>query len=308
MTPAIDLRRLNFTPTRAVVAEYGTDRLILASDQWLFSACAFDSERSNNVMHAYINGTARTPLCRQDVFEGRDGACIRRFLIKAQGRERAVQCNYVISFHDEWLVAEAYSRFPGESFDIRPVDDLVRSFQLERNPRLDVEVPPAWVTYQQHRKPGTAVGRFILFMAPAPVFLGNVQRAADTAPPTESNFNRGGRGIASDLIEFYVKDDPTSVRIDIWLEDCHEFRGRETVFDAPLQVVNNSISVRSLDKPFQVRIPSGNYHAWVTLVNQGKYADRLLTEEEWLYCDDLERYEIFLRTPSDLGWNPKGSR
>jgi hypothetical protein len=141
-------------------------------------------------------------------------------------------------------------------------------------------------------------------MAPTPVLLGDVRRAADTAPPTESNFDRGGRGIAPDLIEFYVKDDPTSVRIDIWLEDCHEFRGRETVFDAPFQVVNNSISVRSLDEPFQVRIPSGDYHAWITLINRGKYADRLLTEEERLHRDDLERYEIHLLKSSDLGEIP----
>jgi len=225
---------------------------------------------------------------------------VHRFLIKVQGLERAVQCNYVISFYEEWLIAEAYSRFPGELFDIRPVDDLVRSFHLERNPKLDVEVLPAWVSYQRNRKPGTAIAKFILLMAPAPILLGNVQHAIDASLPTELNFDCGGRQIASDLIEFYAKDDPASVRIDIWVGDYHELRGREIVFDAPLHVADDSISVRSLDEPFQVHIPSGNYHAWVTLINRGKYSDRMLTEEEQICRNNLERYEIFLAESSSL--------
>lgn len=118
-------------------------------------------------------------------------------------------------------------------------------------------------------------------MDPARVLVGNYQAAAHEAPTFRAeDFARGGRQVAPDLIEFYTKDDPTSVRVDLWVDDPSQTEAGEIVFEASLQLRSETLSIWSLDEPCEVPVPPGRYHVRVTLVNRGQTSGRMLTDSE----------------------------
>jgi hypothetical protein len=175
---------------------------------------------------------------------------------------------------------------------------MVRSFQLEGEPNLSRQVLPAWQEYQQQRRPGTPAAKFVLYMDPAPVLVGNVDQHFNPIF-SESQFARGGRSITPDLFEFYTRDDPISIRLDIWTEKRGDPGPHEEVFQAPLQVSGDSLSVLSLDQQFSLPIAPGAYLARVILINRGIYPDAALPGREWFENEDLERYEILLERSSN---------
>ena len=221
---------------------------------------------------------------------------IQRILRGAQGSQRAVQAQYLISIGDDWIAGQADSRTPGELFDVTAVDNLLLATRLAAPPRLEAEVIPAWRAYQRQIAPGSPVAKFVLYMDPAPVRLGNYQSGLhDTTLFTDSDFRRGGRQVSPDLIEFYTKDDPTSIRIDLWVDTHPHIEGRERIFEAKLRVEKPTVSIWSFGDPYDATILPGDYKVLLSLVNRGKSSEQSLTEEEWFSRSDLERYEVGLK-------------
>ncbi len=146
------------------------------------------------------------------------------------------------------------------------------------------------------RKPGTPIGKFVLYMDPAPVCLGSRDaRKREWKVFTDADCKRGGRQIDPDWIEFYTRDDPTSVRLDLWIDEHPVVEGQESIFVARLRVDHDSVSLWSFDETYDVKVASGEYDVSVTLINRGKHEDRSLTHEERFHRDDLERYEVLLK-------------
>jgi hypothetical protein len=297
MLPAPDLRRVTFPNAGVTVAEHGSGRLAIVTDEWMVFVNAVKPGKVGNIMSALKGVVARDLDCREDVLEGPRGApTIHRFLRGVQGSHRAIQGNYLISFGGAWASAGAYSRHPAECFDVTPIDQLLLAFRLADKPQPECEVPPAWRTYQARRRPGSSIAKLVLYMDPAPVRLGNYQTGlADKTRFTPSDSSRGGRQITPDLIEFYANDDNSpSIRVDFWLDSQPDVEGREPVFEASLRVDGPSFSVWSFVEPFEVAVPAAEYDVSITRLNRGKHRERALTDQEWFDRDDLERYEVLL--------------
>jgi hypothetical protein len=297
LLPVPDLRRVTFPSAGVTVAEHGSAKLEIVTDEWMVFVNAVKPGKVENIMSALRGVVARSPACREDVLEGPRGApTIHRFLRGVQGPHRAAQGDYLISFGGAWASATASSRDPGECFDVAPIDQLLLAFRLADRPQPGCEVPPAWRTYQARRRPGSPIAKVVLYMDPAPVCLGNYQTGlADKTRFTPSDFRRGGRQITRDLIEFYAKEDTPSIRIDFWLDSQPDVKGREPVFEARLRVDGPSFSVWSFVEPYEVPIPPGEYDVSIARLNRGIHSERALTEEERFNRDDLERYEVLLR-------------
>jgi hypothetical protein len=302
MLPAPDLRRVTFPTAGVTIAEHGSEKLEIVTDEWMFFINAVKPGKVGNILSALQGVVARSPDCREDVLDSPRGApTIHRFLRGVQGRHRAAQGDYLISFGGAWAFARASSRAPGECFDVAPIDQLLMAFRLADRPRPECEVPPAWRNYQARRRSGSPIAKFVLYMDPAPVCLGNYQTGlVDKTPFTPADFHRGGRQITPDLIEFYAKEDTPSIRIDFWLDSQPEIKGREPVFEARLRVEGPSFSVWSFVDPYEVPIPPGEYDVSITRLNRGRHSERALTDAERFDRDDLERYEVLLRRrPTD---------
>jgi hypothetical protein len=297
MLPAPDLRRVTFPTAGVTVAEHGAEKLEIITDEWMLFVSAVKPGKVGNIMSSLRGVVARSPDCREDVLEGPRGApTIHRFLRGVREPNRAVQVDYLISFGGAWVSAGASSRDPGECFDVTPIDRLLLAFRLADRPRPECEVPPAWRAYQASRRPGSPIAKFVLYMDPAPVCLGNYRTGlGEKTRFTESDFRRGGRQIAPDLIEFYAKEDIPSIRVDFWLDSQPDVKGREPVFAARLRVDGPSLSVWSFVEPYDVPVPPGKYDVSITRLNRGKHSERALTHEERFRRDDLERYEVLLR-------------
>jgi hypothetical protein len=302
MLPAPDLRCVAFPTAGVTVAEHGSGKLEIVTDEWMVYVRAVKPEKLGNIMSALQGVVARSADCRADVLEGQPGApTIHRFLRGVQGPHRAVQADYLISFDGAWASARASSRVPAECFDVTPIEQFLLAFRLADRPVPECEVPPAWRTYQARRRPGSPIAKFVIYMDPAPVCLGNYQTGlVHKTRFTPADFRRGGRQITPDLIEFYTTDDEPQIRIDFWLGSQPEVKGREPVFDAKLRVEARSFSVWSFFEPYEVPIPSGEYDVSITRLNRGSHIKRALTDAERFDRDDLERYEVLVRRrPTD---------
>src|SRR5690242_19582338 len=108
--------------------------------------------------------------------------------------------------------------------------------------------------YQQKRKPGTPHAKFIVAMQPAPVCLGSLDDALALlrSPPrgsytfTPADFQRGGRQVGDTVVEFYTKDDPTSIRIDVWVNrQIDDADTGEPIYQGILQVKGNKVNLWS---------------------------------------------------------------
>ncbi len=302
MLPAPDLRGVTFPTAGVTVAEHGSGKLVIVTDEWMVFVNAVKPGKVGNIMSALQGVVARSPDCREDVLEGQRGApTIHRFLRGVQGPRRAAQSDYLISFGGAWASATACLRAPGECFDVTPIDQLLLAFRLADRPRPECEVPPAWRTYQAQRRPGSPIAKFVLSMDPAPVRLGNYQTGlVDMTRFTPADFRRGGRQITPDLIEFYAKEDTPSIRIDFWLDSQPEVKPREPVYESRLRFEGPPFSIWSFVEPYEVPIPPGGYDVSITRLNGGRHSECILTDAERFDRDDLERYEILLRRrPTD---------
>jgi len=295
--PAVDLLRIAF-PTEGVdVEEHGAERLEIATDGWTLSVNALDSWAADKLAHAMRSNSSAIPGYREEVLDAPPGGPeIRRFLVQATGPQAAAHASYFVSLDGARLLASAGNREPGEPFDVGPVDRLLLAFRLEAGPRPDAEVLPAWRVYQADRRPHAPIAKFILYMDPAPVVLGDEEAAdRDLTTSDDADFRRGGRRIAPGLFEFYAKGDPTSIRVDLWLEDPPRAEDREPVFETTIDVGDHPFMVRSFDLTYHAPVPPGEYVATVGRVHPGRAEDRALTDREWFDRDDLERYEVVLR-------------
>jgi hypothetical protein len=291
----MDLKRLTFPNAGLTVEEHGSQTLLLTTDKWVISVRSMDSRAANLALNAQRR-MVRSRVCREDVLDAGGGLTIYRFLRGAKGTIHAGQADYILAFPNGWAEARAFPRDFNESFDVTPFDRLLSSFRLADQPCKDCEVLPAWQRYQQTRKPGTALGKFALYMEPASICLGNYERAFSDSSRmfTRADFARGGRQVAPDLIEFYAKGDPTAVRVDIWLGNRPAQSGEKEVFAAQLRTESPSATLWSFDEPYQTSIPPGDYRVTVMRINPGKDSSDYLTGGERLSRDDLERYEILL--------------
>jgi hypothetical protein len=247
--PAVDLRRVIVPTAGVTVTEHGAQRLSVATDDWVLSVVPLDYPRAINALNVSRQGASRARGCRSDVIHAPGAPDLDRFLIDFESPLRAARADYVVSFGGAWAFATGHGRSPGERFDVAPVDRFLLALRLADGPRLDSEVLPAWRAYQRGRTPGSPVGKFVLYMDPAPVRIGDYQAGLrDRTLFTDSDFRRGGRRVTPDLIEFYVEDDPTAIRVDLWLDRPPHDEGRKAVFETSLHVEQPTVSIWSFEE------------------------------------------------------------
>ena len=86
MLPAPDLRRVTFPTADVTVAEHGSGKLEIVTDEWIVFVSAVKPGNVGNVMSALRGVVARSPDCREDVLEGQPRApTIHRFLRGVRG-------------------------------------------------------------------------------------------------------------------------------------------------------------------------------------------------------------------------------
>ncbi len=291
----MDLRRVTFPTGGITVTEHGPKRLEIFTDDWLMSVQSIDSVAADNMLSAHRSSYERSRGTREDLLAGSGSHVIRRFRIAARGPNHAARADYLISLGGAWFFAVAGSRSPLDHIDVRPVDNLLLALRLGDKPRLEAQVLPAWQRYQRDRRPDSPIAKFVLAMTPAPVVIGASPKLLRRAAPlTKADFSRGGRKLAPDQIEFYSRGDPSAIRVDLWLNSAPQAEVRESVFDATLSVGDTPLCVWSLDEPFNVSVPPGEYDVKITVQNRGKHSDRHLTDDERFARDDLERYDVDL--------------
>jgi hypothetical protein len=304
--PPVDLRRLAFRTEGIRVDTLESDEVVLVTDTWILSGKPVDGRRVQNAFAALSGVVRQGPGCRVDVLNAPSGSTtVHRFLRGVTGGESAVQADYLVHVGGHWVLCTAFARRPAETFNTGDVDSLLLSLALSDAPRADAEVPRPWKQYQKTRKPGTPDGKFVLFMAPAPVYLGSHQKYLEmvrTLPRKElrftpADYQRGGRQMSPEIIEFFTKDDRASVRVDVWVgsEPQGEADG-QAVYAGELRVASEAVQLWSSDDPCTLAVAPGLYDARVTLINRGRCEEgRHLTHREWFERDDLERYEITMK-------------
>ncbi|WP_165251233.1 hypothetical protein [Paludisphaera soli] len=296
MKPAPDLLRLAFPPGAAVTEHDATQAQVFEPDWWL-DVRPLEPDQVDNGLRAYRAMRAPLPPFLEEILHGADGSTIHRLVQRHGDPAEVVRIEYFISFDGDWISAHAGSRDLDRPLDPAPIDAMVRALRLEPQSRPDREVPPAWRAYQRDRRPGSPIAKFVLSMPPAPVLIGDPQALLlDHGLPTDEDFDRGGRKITPEVIEFYTKDDPISIRVDVLLDDPPPGAVGEPVFAAPLRIVDAIAMTCGFDEaePPQVAIPSGEYDLNIAVVNRGVEDEGMLTDAERFARDDLERYEFRL--------------
>lgn len=297
MRPAPDILRLEIPEGVGVVTEHHAEGFQVAADDWILSGQAMDSRTGEYGVAVFQGMARRNPEMRESTIAGPDGIEIHRFA-RADGEGgRNSRIEYLVSFRGEWLLAFVNSRRVPETFDPARVDALIRGLRLRDEPRLGAMKPRAWEAYQAARKPGDPIAKMVLFMPPAPVRLGDpLAVRTDGSLPQHEDYERGGRVISPELIEFYTKGDPSSIRIDVSLHDRPAEAAGELVFDASLRLVEGVLAVSCADarEAIPAKVPPGRYRTRIWVVNNGVESERSLTDGEWFDRDDLERYEVHL--------------
>lgn len=294
--PAPDLLRLEIPRGVGVVTEHHPKGFEIADDVWILQGVPLDSRAARNGFNAYRGIAARNPAVRIRKMEGAGGSEIHRIAVDDEdGMVEKVE--YQISFGGEWVWIYASPRAILEPFDPTRVDALVRGLRLGDAPKPEAERPPAWEAYQRDLKAGGPIAKMVLAMPPAPVRLGDPQASLrDDSLFKDEDHEGGGRIVAPDLIEFYPKDDPAGIRLDVILEDPPAEPAGERIFEAPLGLADGALAVSCADAREAVvaRVPPGRYHARVWVVNRGVECEESLTDGERFARDDLERYEVRL--------------
>jgi hypothetical protein len=301
--PPVDLRRLVFRSEGIRVDTLESDEIVLVTDTWMLSGSPVNGRQVHNTFVALNGVVQQGPGCIVDVVKAPSGsATVHRFLRGVTGGESAVQGDYLIHVGDHWIVCTAFARRPAKTFNTGDVDSFLLSLSLSDAPRADAEIPRPWKQYQKTRKPGTPEGKFVLFMAPAPVYLGSHQKYLEMLRSlprkglrfTPADDQRGGRQMSPEIIEFFPKDDRCSVRVDVRVGSGPEGAAdRQAVYDGELRVTSHAVELWSSDNPCSLAVAPGLYDVRVTLVKRGRCEeDRDLTHRERFERDDLERYEI----------------
>ena len=295
MRPAMDLRRVIVPPDVARVAEQSSQRLELVTDGWILRLDAIEFDYVQGILTPNRRMVQSLPASREDVLQVTGSPVVHRFLFGATALSRAEQVRYVVSFGDGlgWAYGWGASRDVGAPFDVTPFDELLLALRLADTPRLDLEVPPAWLAYQSNRPAASAIAKFVL-NPEAPVLLGRDEAMdRDRTRFSDDEFRRGGRQVTPDLIEFYNKATPISVRLDVWL-DARPTDRHEPIFEGTLRLVNGMISIQGFDERFHAPAPPGDYDVSIRRVNAGQHSHAMLTDAEYFQRDDLERYEVTL--------------
>jgi hypothetical protein len=296
MRPAMDLRRIIVPPDVVRVAEQSAQRLELVTDEWILRLNAIESDYIRTILDGNQRMVQSLPASREDVLRVPGSPVVHRFLFGVRALPRAESVRYFVSFGDglDWAHGWATLRDVAATFDVTPFDEVLLALQVTNKPRLDLEVPPAWLAYQSKRMPGSAIAKFIL-NPEAPVTLGRAEAMdRDQTRFSDAEFRQGGRQITADLIEFYIKQQSLFfVRLDVWLNTRLTGR-REPIFESKLRLDNGMVSIHGFDERFHAPVPPGDYEVSISRVNAGRYSDTMLTDDEYFQRDDLERYEVIL--------------
>ncbi|MCA8989212.1 MAG: hypothetical protein KDA78_16310 [Planctomycetaceae bacterium] len=304
--PHLDLLRLEFDDSGCVIDEHTDGNLIIFTEDWSLSISPISGQPLRNVQSA-LEGVIRRggPAYRSDTIQNSDSSVIlHRYLRGIEDNHSVAQGDYLVELDGHWLYASVFARNPGELFDQNAVDRFFMSLQLLDTPRTD-SVPPAWMEYQSQRGDKTPSAKFVLYMDPAPILLGEysryiaLQNSRSLLPFTRDDHDKGGRMIGKELLEFYSKDDPITVRIDVWIHQKPPYEPEvERVYSGALTAKSSAIQIWSFGDPSSFSIEPGVYDVDILLRNRGQYETTSLPERDRFERNDLERYEIYLNAKS----------
>lgn len=281
---------------------WNQDSLILTTEEFIVNARAIDAKAFDNFLSANRQHRFRgQPVNRETQLGGQPGdPQVIRFDRHAEN-VNAIQAEYFVSHGSQHFIVTPLSRRL-DAFELAPFDELVKTIRIraDLNPRANVL--PAWKAYLARPREEGPWAKFDLYMDPAPILLGTpggVDRAIRDFEP--KSFTSQGRQRSAEAVEFCVKDDHPSIRVDVWLNrEPPNDDTREPVFQGKLQLHGQVISLASLDQEFTFDVPQGSYEVVVSVIQRRKYSDLLLTERERISRDDLERYEIVLTSVGAL--------
>ncbi|MFO0942547.1 MAG: hypothetical protein U0930_17565 [Pirellulales bacterium] len=287
--PDLDLLRLRYDHTGYVIDTHVSEKLVVFSEDWTMTMTPISGQSLRKVESALQRIVRRGgPTFRSDSISiPTSDATVHRYLRGIENGHFVAQGNYLVEIDDYWLNASVFARNPGELFDQNAIDQFFMSLELLDQPVPDV--PPAWKAYQQDREANTPNGKFVLYMDPAPILLGNYSgylglvKSGSFPSFKNSDSAHGGRMIGEELIEFYSKDDPTSVRVDVWIDrEPASDSGSESekVYSGMLTAMSSKIQLWSLSEPYSFTIDPGVYDVEILLVNRGKYENGPLPDRQ----------------------------
>ena len=308
--PKVDLLRLDFDRSQGEFDVHTQDQLCLLNDQWMVSLTPITGKALINTelaLRRVIRHGGENCLSSSTESDSKS-LKVYRYLRVVKNDHFVSRGDYLLDFDGHWLNGTVLARKTLTQFDQRQVDKFFLSMKLLDQPQPDHEVLPAWKEYQQTRTPNSPDGKFSLYMDPAPVCLGNYKdylARLDASSYgdmvfTKEDFANGGRMIGNEILEFYSQDDPTSIRVDIWV-DRMPTHGMETekVYANTLIVDKSPVNIWSFDEPCTLEMEPGRYDVQIVLVNRGKYPEESLFDRDQFQRDDLERYEIYLTRLED---------
>lgn len=302
--PLLNLLRLSLdrSSLRLEVESFQDDELSIAAQKWRMIATPLDPDGAKNLTRVMQQMVQNRTAVNPGVLDGNaPGVKIHRYLRGLGGHGRAAHGDYLIECDDEWVFVMVVARAPFDEFESAEVDKVLATAMLSAEPGLDQAVLPAWLEYRGTRKSTDPDGKFLISLEPAPIMIGNfdlyeeLEDQADLSPD-DDDIRRGGRALDRQLVEFYVLDEPLSVRCDLWINREPEVaQPRELVFRSKLEVAIGRIEIWSADESFQFDVENGKYDVSIYVVERGKICDDDLTDREFFRRDDLERYEIILK-------------
>lgn len=301
--PELDLRRLGFDHSGCTVDVHMDDEISVLTDAWTVFLRPIAGHARKNVESALHGIVLRGgPTYRSDSIDKPQLKIKVYRYLRAIERDHFVgQGDYLVQIDGYWLLGHAFARNPGEMFDQNAIDEFFMSLKLFDEPRADDVVLPAWQEYQRLRKGDMPNAKFVIYMDPAPILLGSYSRYVELVKAksfrmfTNDEYSRGGRMIGNDILEFYSKDDPTSVRIDVWVDRKPPAdSGFEKIYSDTLIVNSSVLDIWSLEDNCSLNLSPGEYAVEILLVNRGKYETPSLTARERFERVGLERYEIYL--------------
>ncbi|PQO39001.1 hypothetical protein C5Y96_03785 [Blastopirellula marina] len=304
--PKVDLLRLDFDRSNLEIDVHTKDQLSVFNDQWMATLTPITGEALINTelaLRRIIRQGGETYHSSSTESEAK-GLTVYRYLRVVKNDHFVSQGDYLINIDGYWLNGVVFSRKTLSQFDQRQVDQFFFSLKLLDQPQPDHEVLPAWKEYQQTRTADSPDGKFSLYMDPAPVCLGSYDdylARLDASSSyldmafTEEDYANGGRMIGNEILEFYSLDDPTGIRVDIWV-DRQPMHGvkPENIYANTLTIEKSPVNLWSFDEPCTLEIEPGRYDVEIVLVNRGKYSEEFLFDRDQFQRDDLERYEIYL--------------
>ncbi|MFI4875910.1 MAG: hypothetical protein ACIALR_11250 [Blastopirellula sp. JB062] len=302
--PRQNLLRLSLDRSAAKfeVESFQQDELSIAAKKWRLIATPLDRDGAKNLMRVMGQMVQNRTAVDPGVLSGdHPGIRVYRYLRGYDSQGRAAHGDYLIESDDQWIFVMVVARAPHDEFDAAEIDRVLGSARLLEEPDHSQQISPAWQEYLVNRKADDPDGKFLISLEPAPVMIGNfdlfeeLEDQADLSPD-DDDVSRGGRSLDRQLMEFYVLDDPLSIRCDLWLNrEPKVSQPRELVFRSKLEVAIGRVEIWSADEIYTYEIASGKYDVSIYLVERGKTCDDDLTDREFFSRNDLERYEIVFK-------------